>query len=135
MGIPKFRQFLVQQFPGCTESFPLKRRVHHTFIDLNGFLHVIARRARDHDHFWILLYKELDGFLKRIHPEHTFMVAVDGPASIAKLEKQRDRRFKSKEKAERDRARDQAGHVAVADGAVLEDDTVMEDEVVEVEDG
>lgn len=51
-----------------------------------------APAARNHNHFHKMLHKRLHGILESTQPTKSVMIAVDGPAPLAKLLTQRERR-------------------------------------------
>ncbi|KXZ51587.1 hypothetical protein GPECTOR_12g550 [Gonium pectorale] len=94
MGIPGFNVWFSEKY--AKAYVPLGRvRVDHLYIDLNSVLHTVMRRARNHNHFHKLLHKRLHSILDVTGPTKSVMIAVDGPAPLAKLLTQRDRRKKT----------------------------------------
>jgi 5'-3' exonuclease len=73
----------------------------HIYLDLNGLVHVLGRRAKDEDHLITMLFRQLDRLLKICVPTRTVFIALDGPASAAKLITQRKRRLESVRKQQR----------------------------------
>lgn len=51
-----------------------------------------ATAAASYDQFHALLHKKLDEILRVANPRRSVMIAVDGPAPLAKLITQRERR-------------------------------------------
>ncbi|PNH02366.1 hypothetical protein TSOC_011661 [Tetrabaena socialis] len=95
MGIPGFNVWFAGEHKNA--YVPLgKVRVDHLYIDLNSVLHNVMRKAKNHNHFHKLLHKRLHGILDATCPTKSVMLAVDGPAPLAKLLTQRDRRKVSK---------------------------------------
>ncbi|KAG2440154.1 hypothetical protein HXX76_004267 [Chlamydomonas incerta] len=94
MGIPGFNTWFSETYPKA--YVPMGNvRVDHLYIDLNSVLHTVMRRARNHNHFHKLLHKRLHAILDATSPTKSVMVAVDGPAPLAKLLTQRERRKKT----------------------------------------
>ncbi|PNH06347.1 5'-3' exoribonuclease 1 [Tetrabaena socialis] len=94
MGIPGFNVWFAGEHKNA--YVPLgKVRVDHLYIDLNSVLHNVMRKAKNHNHFHKLLHKRLHGILDATCPTKSVMLAVDGPAPLAKLLTQRDRRKKT----------------------------------------
>lgn len=54
--------------------------------------HTYKPTARSLDSYHEILYKRLDKLLNVTHPRKSVMLAIDGPAPLAKLMTQRDRR-------------------------------------------
>lgn len=67
-------------------------RVDHLYIDMNSVLHVVIRKATNVKQFHRLLHRHLELLIKGVKPRKTVMMAVDGPAPLAKLLTQRSRR-------------------------------------------
>ncbi|KAG2491419.1 hypothetical protein HYH03_010208 [Edaphochlamys debaryana] len=94
MGIPGFNTWFSEKYGKA--YVPLgKVRVDHLYIDLNSVLHTVMRKARNHNHFHKLLHKRLHAILDATNPTKSVMLAVDGPAPLAKLLTQRERRKKT----------------------------------------
>jgi 5'-3' exoribonuclease 2 len=101
MGIPDFFRFLSPRFAEATMPFNAARRtpivhpVDGLYFDVNNLLYGIARRANDYDHFFVLLFQQLDTMLREFPPRKHVFLALDGPGPRAKILTQRDRRMKS----------------------------------------
>ncbi|MEW5302265.1 MAG: hypothetical protein WDW36_005067 [Sanguina aurantia] len=95
MGIPGFNVWFSNQHKDA--YLPLSRvRVDHLYIDMNSVLHNVMRQAKSRQQFHKLLHQRLNGILDVTSPVKSVMLAVDGPAPLAKLLTQRDRRKTSK---------------------------------------
>ncbi|GBF89683.1 acyl-coenzyme A oxidase, peroxisomal [Raphidocelis subcapitata] len=91
MGIPGFSLWFSEKNKHA--FVPLNTvAVDHIYIDLNSVLHTVLRRASSYDQFHALLHKRLDEILRTLAPRRSVMIAVDGPAPLAKLITQRERR-------------------------------------------
>ncbi len=66
--------------------------VDHLYVDMNSLLHNSLRNSRTVERFHEKLHMKLDGIMKAACPRKSVMLAVDGPAPIAKLMTQRERR-------------------------------------------
>lgn len=118
MGIPRFRQLLekikINYFDAPLGSFP--EEVSGLLIDLNDLLHFFSQKVylygdfktidkkklSDRDKksdedlekiFINLIISRLEYYLENIEPSEYFIVAVDGPAPLAKINQQRLRRI------------------------------------------
>jgi hypothetical protein len=95
----------------------------HVYIDVNGLLHVAARRAKSEAQLFKFLFRELDFLFKfHVRPTRSVFLGVDGPASFAKLRTQRARRLLKERKA-----LSRSG-VAVSATEIVNDDTVNHDD-------
>ncbi|GMH35381.1 hypothetical protein BSKO_03249 [Bryopsis sp. KO-2023] len=93
MGIPGFNTWFRQH--NHTAHVPLKGvRLDHIYIDMNSVLHLVLRKARSMDHFHAMMFAKLDGILMITKPTKSVLLALDGPAPLAKLLTQRSRRKK-----------------------------------------
>ncbi|KAG1676125.1 hypothetical protein FOA52_004965 [Chlamydomonas sp. UWO 241] len=100
MGIPGYSLWFHAQNADC--YLPLSQFViDHVYIDANSLLHNALRSSKSWEHFHKNLHIRLNRVLESINPRKSVMIAVDGPAPLAKLLTQRERRKKG--------ARDSAG--------------------------
>lgn len=75
-------------FLTLTHSTPL----HYTLYTIHYTLHSTTNTARSLESYHETLYKRLDKLLNVTQPRKSVMMAIDGPAPLAKLMTQRDRR-------------------------------------------
>lgn len=115
MGIPKFAAALRRLFPTAFQKIP-PGDVTSLSIDFNAVLHTVAQkfygyggqadpvrqkllRSQDSNivkaQFFIAVGQEIVNLCRRIYPKSVLIVAVDGVAPWAKINQQRNRRFKS----------------------------------------
>ena len=66
----------------------------HVYIDVNNVLHVAAHHTKNEDAFFKKLFALLDLNMRRTKPQYTVVLALDGPAPIAKTITQRRRRIR-----------------------------------------
>ena len=66
----------------------------HVYIDVNNVLHVAAHHTKNEDAFFKKLFALLDLNMRRTRPQYTVVLALDGPAPIAKTITQRRRRIR-----------------------------------------
>lgn len=62
------------------------------FVDMNGLIHPALRDAEDQSSFILNLFKMLDRTLAYVKPKQSVTLSVDGPAPVAKILTQRERR-------------------------------------------
>ena len=65
------------------------------------FSHIHTSPAKDPDHFILLVFARLDRLLRLLRPAKSLVLAMDGPAPLAKLLTQRSRRKKGARKETR----------------------------------
>ena len=98
MGIPQYYKWLQTKFEGSfREGTPKKLRldVDYVYVDLNCFLHNAARRSyQDPQALCTNVCREIDSIINAFDNRtlKCVYVAVDGPASRAKVLTQRKRR-------------------------------------------
>lgn len=89
MGIPGFNSWIRKEYPGAFSRLDPGQQVDHLYIDLNATLHTILRRYRDPASFHRRLHARLDDYISELRPRKRVVIALDGPAPLAKLLEQR----------------------------------------------
>jgi hypothetical protein len=99
MGIPGFSTWLRARYPEAFED-PKERGKSHdaVYIDLASTLHTVTRKAYSKSAFHVLLHRRLDELIDSLGPTKRVVIAMDGPAPLAKLLEQRRRRKKEADK-------------------------------------
>lgn len=103
MGIPGFSTWLRQRYPEAFED-PKQGEQSSTkghdavYIDLASTLHTVTRKAYSRSAFHVLLHRRLDELIDSLGPKKRVVIAMDGPAPLAKLLEQRRRRKKEADK-------------------------------------
>ena len=102
MGIPSYFSQLVKKYKGIlkpTRDSWLK--VHNLYLDSNSIIYDATREIKytgDNDIFQVklieLVCQKIKGYIETLEPNFA-LVAFDGVAPVAKLEQQRNRRYKS----------------------------------------
>ncbi|KAI8102885.1 hypothetical protein M9434_005677 [Picochlorum sp. BPE23] len=113
MGIPGFSTWLRQRYPEAFEDPKSSRRHDAVYIDLASTLHTVTRKAYSRNAFHMLLHKRLDELIDSLQPQKRVVIAMDGPAPLAKLLEQRRRRKKEADKTYEDDA-DNAGPIRLS---------------------
>lgn len=72
------------------------------YIDLASTLHTVMRKANSKSSFHYLLHRRLDELIDSLGPSKRIVIAMDGPAPLAKLLEQRRRRKKEADKSSDD---------------------------------
>eukprot|EP00878_Enallax_costatus_P009861 GHUV01010298.1.p1 GENE.GHUV01010298.1~~GHUV01010298.1.p1 ORF type:complete len:210 (+),score=59.01 GHUV01010298.1:183-812(+) len=104
MGIPGFNTWFYANNKQAYQTLQ-QTQTDHLYIDMNSVLHNVLRKAENYDKYHALLHKRLDMILRLTNPRKSVMLAIDGPAPLAKLITQRERRKKSFTSEERKKER------------------------------
>eukprot|EP00760_Papus_ankaliazontas_P017216 PhM_4_TR17072/c1_g1_i1/m.87210/K12618/XRN1, SEP1, KEM1; 5'-3' exoribonuclease 1 len=103
MGIPKFFRWCAERYPTIITPFTdTTPPVDNLYIDMNGIIHVCARsnatdvasRHMSEEAIVRAVFAYLDRIFTAIQPRKHFVMAVDGVAPRAKMNQQRQRRFR-----------------------------------------
>ncbi|KAL6751305.1 XRN 5'-3' exonuclease N-terminus-domain-containing protein [Haematococcus lacustris] len=93
MGIPGFNSWFAENNKRSYVTLS-SVKVDHVYLDLNSILHTAMRNSTSWEKFHKRLHAVLNGVMDVIEPRKSVMLAVDGPAPLAKLLTQRERRKK-----------------------------------------
>ncbi|KAK9848328.1 hypothetical protein WJX84_003714 [Apatococcus fuscideae] len=93
MGVAGFGAWFSKEYKGAYVSAQ-PRKVDHVYVDTAGFLHNAYRQASKGSvaRFYVRLFGLLDRLFLVCIPTKSIMIALDGPAPLAKLLTQRARR-------------------------------------------
>jgi 5'-3' exonuclease len=103
MGIPAYFSFLVKNYAGVLRKFEfVDQPINNLYLDANSIIYD-AIRSTDFtsltisqvQHIVNEVIRKITNYVNDIKPNKTLMIAFDGVAPVAKLEQQRQRRFKS----------------------------------------
>ncbi|KAG9390053.1 5'-3' exonuclease N-terminus [Carpediemonas membranifera] len=103
MGVPKFYRWLCNRYPEIVSDFEeySPNLMDNLYLDLNGIIHncthpssALVCTLSEHEVF-SAIFASIDHFFKTVQPRKRFFIAVDGSAPRAKLNQQRQRRFKA----------------------------------------
>ena len=97
LGVPGFIKWIDGQVPATPvgEAFDAADVVA---FDLNAVLHATLRKAFDEEHAITLMFSRLHATLRLLPPGATVVLALDGPAPVAKISTQRSRRLKAQKR-------------------------------------
>lgn len=114
MGVPKFFRAMLRRYPDAVQK-KMPAQVDWLHLDFNGLMHPVCRGvmkqcpdlSRDDLEARMMdaLCQELERMAARFEPREGLLVAIDGPAPVAKMIQQRERRFKSMVDAREARAK------------------------------
>ena len=102
MGIPNYFVQLIKTHSNIIKKFSKNSiEINNLYIDSNSIIYdAINNIVYNNDtNYNYKLYKyvseKLDEYIKIINPKNKIIIAFDGIAPVAKLEQQRNRRYKS----------------------------------------
>lgn len=103
MGIPSYFAHLVRRHRKIIKEFNNNTVIHNLYLDCNSIIYDSARdlmtaAEKNPKSFERLLIKtvceRIESYFKRLKPTEKAFIAFDGMAPVAKLEQQRNRRYK-----------------------------------------
>ena len=95
MGVAGFCKWIEAEAPEAVIAVPDNFTQSVVAFDMNALLHSQLRRADDADHAITLVFARMHDVLRHVKPGSTVLLALDGPAPVAKLATQRTRRLKT----------------------------------------
>ena len=98
MGIPSYFSYILKKHSTLIKKLTFK--VNNLYIDSNSIIYDALRRLKPQEDFEDNLIHavclKLDEYIQQTKPDNTVLIAFDGVAPVAKLEQQRNRRYKSR---------------------------------------
>ena len=103
MGIPSYFSYIVKNHPEIIKKFQKgKFNVHNLYLDCNSIIYDVFQKI-DYktltETISLSIIKQvcskIDMYIKMTNPSNTIIIAFDGVAPVAKLDQQRNRRYKS----------------------------------------
>ena len=103
MGVPSFFQWLTNKYPGIV-FWDEKQVVDNFYFDFNGVIHTACRKILDSK---LESYEDIEGqmidaiikysdeIINTVKPKNKVLISIDGVAPRAKMNQQRQRRYKS----------------------------------------
>jgi 5'-3' exonuclease len=104
MGIPSYFSFLVKSHRNIIKKINKDKKIHNLYLDSNSIIYDSIKKIdynykSNNEEFEINLIKEvchkINEYINIIKPSNKVFIAFDGVAPVAKLEQQRNRRYKS----------------------------------------
>lgn len=104
MGIPSYFSNIVKRHKSIIKRLAGLPDIHNLYMDTNGLIYDAVRvvgtnRGMSNDEYETLIIdtvcKKIDEYLALFRPKNKIMIAFDGVAPVAKLNQQRERRYKS----------------------------------------
>ncbi|KAI5171148.1 5'-3' exoribonuclease 4 [Nematocida sp. LUAm3] len=101
MGVPSLFRWISRKYPKCIYSVE-NQEVDNLYLDLNGIIHPCCHPSHKEapeteEAMFREIYRTIDHLVEIVNPKQLLYIAVDGVAPRAKMNQQRERRFKSGE--------------------------------------
>jgi 5'-3' exonuclease len=103
MGIPSYFAHVLKKYPRVIKRLSELPRIHNLYLDSNGMIYDVVRQMQytpeNKDAFEAELLQRIcdsiDACIAILQPTDRVFIAFDGVAPVAKLNQQRERRYKS----------------------------------------
>ena len=112
MGIPSYFSYVVKNHPNILKKFGKNTNIiNNLYLDSNSIVYDVIRKNKrkefnnnentkkeygNYEYYILkLVYENIIDIIKLLKPTNNVIIAFDGIAPVAKLNQQRDRRFKS----------------------------------------
>ena len=98
-GVPGFSTWLRKEFGDAYCGVPDKYAADVLCFDMNSIVHTQLRRSKNESHAFVRIFRQLHATMRVVRPRQHVLLALDGPAPLAKMATQRERRRKSADKS------------------------------------
>lgn len=100
MGIPSYFSYIVKNHPNIIKKLVNNSiSVNNLYLDCNSIIydavHSIDKNTMTTENIINYVIQKIEFFIHLLKPDHTIYIAFDGVAPVAKLQQQRERRYKS----------------------------------------
>eukprot|EP00762_Andalucia_godoyi_P001681 ANDGO_07122.mRNA.1 5'-3' exoribonuclease 1 len=102
MGVPRFFRWISERYPLINNEVrdDTMPEIDNLYLDMNGIIHRATHGDNDatvfsEERVMIAIYQYIDRLFDMVRPRKIFFMAIDGVAPRAKMNQQRQRRFKS----------------------------------------
>lgn len=100
MGIPSYFSYIVKNHLTILKRLADDFMVHHLYLDCNSIIYDVVHTMetidpKEVDGILAAVCKKIDEYIIQLKPLHTVYIAFDGVAPVAKMDQQRERRYKS----------------------------------------
>jgi 5'-3' exoribonuclease 1 len=103
MGIPSYFAHVLKKYPRVIKRLTELKCIHNLYLDCNGMIYDVVRQMQytpgNKDAYETELLQRIcdsiDACIAIMQPTNSVFVAFDGVAPVAKLNQQRERRYKS----------------------------------------
>ena len=102
MGVKGLNTWITANFANVMQQLDGRSQTQsydHVLVDLNGVVHAACRRRKKEQDVIRAVFQEVDLVVRLFSPRATLLLALDGPAPLAKMATQRERRRKSADKS------------------------------------
>ena len=99
MGIPSYFSYIVKNHRNIISKFDkINKTVNNLYLDSNSIIYDCMRSIDYNNDFenklMLSVCQKIEEYIETINPDDTVYITFDGVAPVAKLEQQRNRRFK-----------------------------------------
>ena len=102
MGIPSYFSHIVKSHRKIIKQIKTNMKIDNLYLDSNSIIYDVVSRLElqnqvqdNYDYIFNEVCISISKYICSIKPTHKVIVAIDGVAPVAKLEQQRNRRYKS----------------------------------------
>ena len=103
MGIPSYFSYIVRNHPNILNKFNASTiQIHNLYLDCNSIIYDVIHETdftkidvKNTEYILNTVCKKIKSYIDLINPCNNVYIAFDGVAPVAKLEQQRNRRYKS----------------------------------------
>ena len=102
MGIPAYFSHIIKNYPNILQKFQKNFLVNNLFLDSNSIIYDCIREIdyngnnNDYERKLInAVCKKIESYIQQIAPNNIVYISFDGVAPVAKLDQQKNRRYKS----------------------------------------
>ena len=104
MGVPKFFRYMAERYPSVITPFKdSPPQVDNLYLDMNGIIHncthpndfEATRKAPTEKEIIQAIFAYIEKLFNAVQPRKYFLMAIDGVAPRAKMNQQRQRRYRS----------------------------------------
>ena len=103
MGIPSYFSYIIKNYPNILKKFKDGFEVDNLFLDSNSIIYDSMRAIEysgnndDYERKLInAVCKQIEVYIQQIKPKNLLHISFDGVAPVAKLNQQKNRRYKSR---------------------------------------
>jgi len=100
MGIPSYFSYIVKNYPNIIKKLENNNiQVHHLYMDCNSIIYDVVNGMEKSElnsaNIIKLVIQKIENYILLLNPKNNIFIAFDGVAPVAKLQQQRERRYKS----------------------------------------
>lgn len=94
MGIPSYFSYIVRNHKNILKKM-MNIKINNLYLDSNSIIYDCLRKTSDINQLFLNICTQIDTYISTLKPNNTIFIAFDGVAPVAKLDQQRNRRYKS----------------------------------------